>query len=426
MSNFVFLIDANKTPMNPIHPARASRLMKEGKAAVFRMYPFTLIMKRVVDNIVTYPLSLRIDPGSKFTGISLVNNRDEVVWGMELTHRGSAIQNALETRKAVRRGRRTRHTRYRQARFLNRKRPKGWLAPSLMHRVLTIETWVNRLIKFSPVAEIRQELVRFDLQKLENPEISGIEYQQGELLGYEVREYLLNKWNRQCTYCEVKDIPLQVEHVKPKASGGTNRISNLCLACDKCNKKKGTLDIKIFLSEEPKLLKKIQSQLKRPLKDAAAVNSTRWALLNRLKLTGLPVSTGSGGLTKYNRTRLGLPKTHWLDAACVGVVDTLKVLTNKILRVKATGHGCRRMTRINKYGFPCTEAKQMFNHVKTGDFVKATLQKDRKNIMAGTYAGRVKTPTAKGCEVLINGFRVEFSSMQDIKIIHHSDGFSYT
>ena len=181
---------------------------------------------------------------------------------------------------------------------------------------------VKRLIKFSPVAEIRQELVRFDLQQLENPEISGIEYQQGELLGYEVREYLLNKWERKCTYCKIENVPLQVEHVKPKANGGTNRISNLCLACEKCNQKKGSLDLKIFLSEKPDLLKKIQSQLKAPLKDATAVNSTRWTLFNRMKLTGLPVTTGSGGLTKFNRTRLGLEKTHWLDSACVGIVDS--------------------------------------------------------------------------------------------------------
>jgi 5-methylcytosine-specific restriction endonuclease McrA len=425
MSNFVFLIDANKTPMNPIHPAHASELMENGKAAVLRMYPFTLIMKRLVDKIITYPLSLRIDPGSKFTGISLVNNRDEVIWGMELQHRGLAIKDALLTRKAIRRGRRARHTRYRQARFLNRKRPDGWLSPSLMHRVLTIETWVKRLIKFSPIAEIRQELVRFDLQQLENPEVSGIEYQQGKLLGYEVREYLLNKWDRQCTYCEVKDVPLQVEHITPKANGGTNRISNLCLACDRCNQKKGTLDIKIFLAKKPELLKKIQSQLKAPLKDAAAVNSTRWALLSQLKLTRLPVLTGSGGLTKFNRTRLGLPKAHWLDAACVGVCDTLKILTTKILSVKTTGHGCRRMCRINKFGFPSTEAKQTFKHISTGDFVKATIWKDRKNVTAGTYTGRVKTPTPKGCELVINGFRIGFSNMHDLKIIHHSDGFTY-
>ena len=201
MSNHVFLIDANKTPMNLIHPAHARELMKSGKAAVFRRYPFTLIMNRVVENIVTYPLTLKIDPGSKTTGISLVNNRNEVVWGMELEHRGQQIKDALESRKSVRRGRRQRNTRYRKARFLNRSHAKGWLAPSLMHRVLTIETWVKRLCKFAPISEIKQELVRFDMQQMENPEISGTEYQQGTLAGYEVREYLLEKWIEKTRKC---------------------------------------------------------------------------------------------------------------------------------------------------------------------------------------------------------------------------------
>jgi 5-methylcytosine-specific restriction endonuclease McrA len=414
MSNFVFLIDANKTPMNPIHSTHARKLMEKGKAAVFRMFPFTLIMNRVVDKIITYPLSLRIDPGSKFTGISLVNNRDEVVWGMELQHRGLSIKDALDSRKAVRRGRRARHTRYRQARFLNRKRPKGWLAPSLMHRVLTIETWVKRLIKFSPVSEIRQELVRFDLQQLEKPEISGIEYQQGELLGYEVREYLLNKWNRQCTYCEVQDVPLQVEHVKPKASGGTNRISNLCLACDKCNKKKGTLDIKVFLAKKPELLRKIQSQLKSPLRDAAAVNSTRWALFNRLKLVNLPVSTGSGGQTKFNRSKLDLPKTHWIDSACVGVVDTLKILITKILSVKATGKGTRRLCRMDKFGFPCSKPRTAYEHGwQTGDIATGM-----------GVTGRIVVQSATRLEIRVSGKRVG-GKLDQFKCLHKKDGYSY-
>ena len=228
----------------------------------------------------------------------------------------------------MRRSRRNRHTRYRRARFLNRTRTKGWLAPSLQHRVETTLTWVNKLIRFAPIGSIVQELVRFDLQQLENPEISGIEYQQGELAGYEVREYLLNKWDRKCAYCGVENVPLQIEHIHPKAKGGSNRISNLCLACEKCNLKKGTQDVEQFLAKKPDVLKCILAQAKRPLKDAAAVNSTRWALFNRLKETGLPVSTGSGGLTKFNRTRLKLPKTHWLDAACVGQVESL-ICANK-------------------------------------------------------------------------------------------------
>jgi 5-methylcytosine-specific restriction endonuclease McrA len=415
MSNFVFLIDSSKTPMNPIHPAHAQKLMDSGKAAVFRMFPFTLIMKRVVDNIITYPLSLRIDPGSKFTGISLVNNRSEVIWGMELTHRGAAIQDGLLTRKAVRRGRRARHTRYRQARFLNRKRPDGWLAPSLMHRVLTIETWVKRLIKFAPVAEVRQELVRFDLQQLENPEISGIEYQQGELLGYEVREYLLNKWERKCTYCDAKDVPLQIEHIQPKAKGGTNRISNLCLACSKCNRKKGTSALQDFLSKKPELLKKIQVQAKRPLQDAAAVNSTRWKLFEVLNSTDLPVLTGSGGLTKFNRVRLELPKAHWIDAACVGVVDGLKFLVSKILSVKATGHGCRRLVRMDKFGFPCSKPRQTYSHSwQTGDIA----------IAPNGERGRVVVQSATRLEVRVAGKRIG-GKLAAFKCVHRKDGYSY-
>ncbi|MCC3406240.1 MAG: HNH endonuclease [Microcoleus sp. PH2017_10_PVI_O_A] len=374
MSNYVFLIDANKTPMNPIHPAHARKLMEAGKAAVFRRYPFTLIVNRAVENIVTYPLALKIDPGSKTTGISLVTNQNEAIWGMELEHRGQGIKDALLARRAVRRGRRGRHTRYRQARFLNRSRAKGWLAPSLMHRVLTVETWVKRLCKFAPVAQIRQELVKFDMQQMQNPEISGTDYQQGTLAGYEVREYLLVKWGRKCTYCSKEGVPLQIEHIQARANGGTDRVSNLCLACEKCNLKKGNKDIRDFLKGKPDLVSRILKQASSPLKDAAAVNSTRWKLFLMLKATGLPVKTGTGGQTKYNRTRLGLPKEHWLDAACVGVVESLKVLTSKILRVKSTGQGGRQRCQTDKLGYP-----QKYRPLRpihgfcTGDIVKTVI-----------------------------------------------------
>lgn len=415
MSNYVFLIDQNKTPMNPIHPAHARELLEKGKAAVFRQYPFTLIINRIVPNIVTYPLSLRIDPGSKFTGISLINNRDELVWAMELEHRGAAIKDALQTRSAVRRGRRSRNTRYRKARFLNRTRHKGWLAPSLTHRVATTNTWVDRLCRFTPVAEIRQELVRFDLQQMENPEISGAEYQQGELAGYEVREYLLNKWDRKCTYCKAENVPLQIEHIHPKAKGGSNRISNLCLACEKCNQKKGTKDIKDFLSKKPELLKKIEFQAKRPLKDAAAVNSTRWKLFEVLKATSLPVLTGSGGRTKFNRSKLGIPKAHYLDAACVGIVDRLVVLTQKILKVKCTGQGTRRLVRMDRYGFPCSKPRQSYDHGwKTGDIA----------IHDSDVRGRVVVQSATRLEVRVDGKRIG-GKLETFKCIHKKDGYNY-
>jgi 5-methylcytosine-specific restriction endonuclease McrA len=415
MSNFVFLIDANKIPMNPIHPSHARKLLDSGKAAVFRQYPFTLIMNRVVENIVAYPITLKIDPGSKFTGISLVNNKDEVIWGMELEHRGSLIKKELDTRRAVRRGRRNRTTRYRPARFLNRAKPKGWLAPSLQHRVLTIETWVKRLIKFAPITNIKMELVKFDLQKTENPEISGIEYQQGELLGYEVREYLLEKWERKCTYCSQENVPLQIEHIVPKSKGGTNQISNLCLACEKCNQKKGNKDIKDFLNHNLELSSKILKQAKAPLKDAAAVNSTRWKLFNSLKEVGLPVTTGSGGLTKFNRTRLGLPKEHWIDAACVGVTESLKILTEKILKVKSIGQGSRRLCRMNKFGFPCSKPRKKYNIPwRTGDIART-----KSGII-----GRVVVQNEKLLEIRVDGNRHRCKPT-GLKPVHRKDGYSY-
>ncbi|MBD0310483.1 MAG: HNH endonuclease, partial [Microcoleus sp. T1-bin1] len=290
MSNQIFVLDINRRPLTPCTPGIARSLLKAGKAAVFRQYPFTIILKKEV-NATPEAITLKLDPGSKTTGIALVQGT-VVLFGAELTHRGQTIKSSLESRRVLRRGRRSRHTRYRQARFLNRTRPKGWLAPSLQHRVKTTLTWVNKLIKLAPINSIAQELVRFDLKQVENPEISGIEYQQGTLLGYEVREYLLEVWERKCAYCSIENVPLQIEHIHSKAKGGSNRISNLCLACDTCNKKKGTQDIKQFLAKKPDILKRIQAQRKRPLKDATAVNSTRWALLNRLKETGLPVTTG--------------------------------------------------------------------------------------------------------------------------------------
>ncbi|MEG3927090.1 MULTISPECIES: RNA-guided endonuclease IscB [unclassified Microcoleus] len=369
------------------------------------------------------PIILKLDPGSQTTGIALVQG-ENIIFGAELAHRGQAIKASLESRRSLRRGRRNRHTRYRPARFLNRVRPKGWLAPSLQHRVETTLTWVTKLMKLAPIVSIVQELVRFDLQQLENPEISGIEYQQGVLCGYEIREYLLNKWDRKCAYCGITDTPLQVEHIHPKAKGGSNRVSNLCLACDACNKKKGTQGIEQFLSKKPEVLKRIQSQAKRPLKDATAVNSTRWALFNRLCMTDLPVSTGSGGLTKFNRTRLNLAKTHWLDAACVGKVEELKVLTSQPLLIKAAGHGTRQMCGTDRFGFPTRHKsrKQIHFGFQTGDLVSATVTAGKK---VGSYVGRILCRASGSFDIATAKGRIAGISHKYCQPIHKKDGYSY-
>jgi len=222
----VFVLDTTGRALNPVHPGRARLLLKQGKAAVYRRYPFTLILKRAVEKPALERLRVKIDPGSQTTGLALVNDASgEVVWAAELTHRGKHITRGLQNRRAVRRSRRQRKTRYRQPHFGNRRKKKGTLPPSLESRVCNVVTWVRRLLRLCPVAAISQELVKFDLQRMEQPDISGVEYQQGTLFGYEAREYVLLKWQHQCAYCDAGGVPLELDHVHPRSRCGSIRVS---------------------------------------------------------------------------------------------------------------------------------------------------------------------------------------------------------
>jgi 5-methylcytosine-specific restriction endonuclease McrA len=423
----VFILDTNKQPLNPIHPGRARMLLSKGRAAVFRRYPFTIILKKEVLNPDLETLRIKIDPGAKTTGLALVNDKTgEVVWVAELQHRGFQIRDALTSRRQLRRSRRNRKTRYRKPRFLNRTRPKGWLPPSLNSRVANILTWVKRLSLLCQVTAISQELVRFDTQQMEDSEISGVGYQQGTLAGYEIREFLLEKWDRTCAYCGAKDIKLEIEHIQPRSKGGSNRVSNLCLACTPCNQKKGNQDIKDFLKGKPDLLKRILAQAKKPLADTAAVNATRWNLYENLKKTGLPVEVGTGGRTKYNRTIRGLEKTHYWDAVCVGASTPEQLITIgvKPLLISAKGHGTRQQCRTDKFGFPnrhCSRTK-FHKGFQTGDIVKAVVTQRKK---IGTYTGRVATRATGSFNISASDGLVQGISHKYCKHIHKKDGYSY-
>lgn len=315
----VFVLDTHKQPQSPMHPARARILLSQGKAAVLKRYPFTIILKGAVESKAFEPLRIKIDPGSKTTGVAIINDASgEVVFAAELSHRGQQIKRSLESRRLVRHSRRQRHTRYRKPRFDNRRhRSEGWIAPSLESRVCNVITWVQRLMRLCPITAAGLELVKFDMQLMEQPSIEGVQYQQGTLQGYQVREYLLEKWKRQCAYCGVKDVPLQVEHICPRARNGGSRISNLTPACEPCNRKKGRQDIGVFLAKKPAVLKRILAQAKAPLKDAAAVNATRWVLYERpwvcLWSVGRVAERNTIVSCEGLRKRIGLMRPAWVQ-----------------------------------------------------------------------------------------------------------------
>ena len=427
--NRVFVLDTNRKPLMPCRPARARQLLRDGKAAVFRRVPFTIILKHREGGAVQ-DAAVKLDPGSKTTGIVVVADFAQggktVIWAAELQHRGHVIRDALTKRRAFR-SRRRGNLRYRPARFNNRAKPKGWLAPSLQHRVDTVMAWVKRLHRWSPISALSQELVRFDTQSMQNPEISGVAYQQGTLFGYEVREYLLEKWGRKCAYCDAENVPLEIDHIHPRSKGGSDQVSNLTLACHSCNQRKSNQDVREFLAHDPKRLVRIEAQRKAPLRDAAAVNITRWALRNKLQETGLPLEVGTGGRTKYNRTQQGYHKGHWVDAACVGESGARVHLDQFLqpLHIRTTGHGKRLMQNHDKYGFPKGRAKsgqKMYFGFQTGDLVRALVSHGKK---AGTYFGRVLCRASGSFDIQTKQGRVGGISYRYCHPVHRQDGYTY-
>ena len=425
----VFVLDKDHKPLMPCGPARARKLLKAGRARVHKLQPFTIrIVDRSLADSVVQKVVVKVDPGSKETGIAVVREDEEethhALYFINLKHRGAAIRDALTSRRQLRRGRRSRNLRYRAPRFLNRSKPKGWLPPSLQHRVDTTLSWVNRLRRLAPVSGIAQELVKFDTQLMQNPDISGVEYQQGELAGYELKEYLLEKFGRRCVYCAKSGVPLNVEHIVPKARGGSNRLSNLAIACVECNQKKGARPIDEFLKGKPELLARIRKRLKTPLRDAASVNATRWALFEALRATGLPIRTGSGALTKFNRHCFGVPKEHWFDALCVGRINGVSYDScMKVLNVSCTGRGQYKRTRTDKFGFPiCHFMRTKRPHgVGLGDLVRMTVQKGKH---PGIWTGRA-FPSNDGRVVLIlPEFRI-WGRARNCSILSLSDGYGY-
>jgi 5-methylcytosine-specific restriction endonuclease McrA len=368
-----------------------------------------------------------IDPGSKHTGISVFAEHGGARSGkyaIQLDHRSGLIRDKLTARAAYRRGRRGRNLRYRAPRFSNRIRPKGWLAPSLAHRVDTTMSIVRRLRRWAPVRAIHVERVSFDTHAMSaGRSLAGAEYQQGTLAGYEVRQYLLERWGRSCAYCGTGNTQLQVEHIHPKARGGSDRIANLSLACKPCNQAKGAIPVEKFLAKAPAKLARILSQAKAPLWDAAAVNATSGALWRTLKATGVAVYPASGGRTKWNRSLTGSPKSHTLDALHVGNLDTVAVVPKQVLVIKSTGRGSYARTRTNRYGFVRLRLPRVKIHhgYATGDLVRAVVPQGKHQ---GTHTGRVAVRSSGSHTVQTEMGPIK-TSWKNLRLLQRGDGYTY-
>ena len=339
----VYVHDARGRPLDPTTPARARLLLKRGQAEVVARTPFTIRMVDREDGYTT-EVMLGVDSGYSKVGFSAVTQKEELLAGVMILR--NDMSKNLEQRKRYRRNRRSRNTRYRAPRFDNRKREEGWLAPSLQHKKGAHIQLVETIKSLVPVIHTELEVATFDTHQLQNPEISGIEYQQGTLQGYQVREYLLEKWGRKCAYCGKTGVPLQVEHIFPKSRGGSDRVSNLTISCGCCNLQKGDRTAAEFGHAD------IHRRAKESLKSAAFMNQVRWQLVNELEC-----SHTYGYLTKKRQIEAGLAKSHLNDAfiiaggrrqtKCTPFIVTQPRRNNRSLQLNRKGYG--RSIRKQRY-----------------------------------------------------------------------------
>lgn len=284
---------------------KVRRLLKNSLAHVMCRIPFTIKLDYDTTDY-TQPVSLGVDAGSKHIGISATTSEKEL-YAADVELRNDIVDK-LSTRRELRRTRRSR-LRYRKARFNNRvsSKRKGWLAPSVENKIQTHLTVVEKIHKFLPITNIVVETASFDIQKINNPIISGSEYQQGEQLDFfNVREYVLFRDNHTCQHCKgkSKDKVLNVHHIESRKTGGDSP-NNLITLCETCHKAyhRGEFELNVKRGKS--------------FRDAAFMGIMRWSFYDRIKNIYPDVSMTFGYITKNTRITNNLPKDHYVDARCI-------------------------------------------------------------------------------------------------------------
>ena len=417
----VLVIDKHKKPCNTISEAYARILLFKKQAVIHKRFPFTIRLKNDDAVLKDRAYTVKIDPGSKHTGIAIVDDKSSVVMLAELEHRGHLIKKDLDKRRAVRKSRRQRKTRYRPARFLNRTRSEGWLAPSIKSRADNVINFIKKHKKLINIDKVMIENVSFNVAQMSsNTKLHGVAYQQRPLYQTKLRDFIFSKTNSKCSYCGAK--ATEIDHIVPKSKGGTNSSYNLTPACRACNQTKSNLSLKDF----GKIMNKDYSHLepKKLPKDAAIIQAARNYTIRKIKEIIPNTISYAAWLTKYNRDQLGLPKQHYYDALSVGDVANYKFLTDKVLIISAKRRGSRQMCLMDRFGFPRTAPKgsKSVKGFQTGDIVKAIVPKGLKR---GEYFGRVAVRSSGSFNIETSDCLIQHIGYKYCRVIQRNDGYSY-
>ncbi len=350
------VLDRDGIPLDPCHPARARKLVRRGRAKPCWKYGLYAVrmLDRSADRSEVHDHQVNINPGSRTTGLAVTadsrgGRRIASLYCLE--HRGELVKKKLIRRSEQRRNRRGR-LRHRQPRFLNRRKPAGWLPPSILSRRQNILTWTDRLSRLYPITGVRVENAKFDTQKMVNPGIQGIEYQRGALRGTQIRAYVLHRDNHRCVYCSRKNARLELDHIVPESTGGTGRPDNLAASCRDCNASKGNRPLEVFLARRPAVLRRVRAQLGKPLTAVAHLNVMLPSLVGELEGTGLTVESTDAASTAHTRGKLQIEKSMVNDAAALECPETISAIPARMTVIRATGRGNRCRLGKSKNGLP--------------------------------------------------------------------------
>jgi len=303
----IYVLNKEGKPLMPTsRHGKVRRLLRDKAAVIVNYNPFTIQLTTETRNEVD-EVSLGVDTGYRYIGLS-ATTKDKVLFECKAELRIDLVDN-LTARRELRRTRRNRKLRYRKPRFLNRKREKGWLPPSIKNRLECHKTLIAKVHKFLPVGKTIVEVANFDIQKIKNPDIKGAEYQQGDQLGFwNVRAFVLYRDNYTCQCCfgESGNDKLQAHHLKQRKDGGSNAPDNLITLCDPCHNdihaKRKTLNV------DPK---------GKSYNAETLMNTLRKYLFRDLKEIYQNVSFTYGYITKSVRIENKLEKDHNVDARCI-------------------------------------------------------------------------------------------------------------
>lgn len=339
----VYVQSNDGRPLMPTHRlGKVRHLLKDGKAKVVKRCPFTIQLTYYC-GCYTQPIALGVDTGSKHIGLSATTEKEEL-YSSDIALRTDIVE-LISTRRQNRKTRRNR-LRYRKPRFNNRvaNKEKGWLAPSIIQKIECHIKVIENVFKILPITNIIVEVASFDTQLLKAqiaglPLPEGKDYQNGEMLGFNVREYVLFRDNYQCQHCKgkLKDEILNVHHIESRKTGG-NAPNNLITLCKTCHKAyhDGKIELKVKRGAK--------------FNDAAFMGIMRKSLYNRLidiyKPKGVSVNLTYGYITKHKRIALGFAKEHYNDAFCIANNLGTRPLNNTIFQKKVRCHN-RQIHKAN-------------------------------------------------------------------------------